>query len=360
MLQTEKLQRVLSRMEAEGIPQLLVTDPAAVFWLTGKWIHPGERFLGLLLAKDKEPVLYINALFMFPADIGVRKVYYSDTDSITELLRRDIDPSLPLGVDKILPARFLLPLMESGIAAKFVNGSVLVDAERSLKDETEREKMRAASIINDKAMEQFKGLVYEGVTEKEVAARLEGIYRALGASGHSFDPIVAFGDNAADPHHMPDDTKLREGDIVLFDVGCVLDDYCSDMTRTFFFKKEPDEETKRIYNLVRRANETAESVLRPGIPLCEIDKTARDIITEGGYGPNFTHRLGHFIGVEVHEYGDVSAAFDCPAMPGNVFSIEPGIYAPGTAGVRIEDLVLITETGYEVLNHYPHDIEVIG
>ena len=360
MMQKDRMQKVLHQMESRGLTQVLISDPAAIFWLTGRWIHPGERFLALYIGKDREPVLYINALFQFPEELGVRKEYFTDTDSVTEVVRASIDPEAALGVDKILPARFLLPMMDARLASGFVNGSIHIDTARSLKDSIEREKMRAASLINDAAMAQFKGLIHAGVTENEVAGQLLEIYRSLGASGYSFDPIVAFGDNAADPHHMPDNTVLQEGDAVLFDVGCVKDDYCSDMTRTFFYKTEPGEEQKRIYNLVRSANETAESILRPGIPLCDIDKTARDIITAGGYGPNFTHRLGHFIGVEVHEYGDVSAAFTQLTQPGNTFSIEPGIYAPGVAGVRIEDLVLITEEGYEVLNHYPHDIEVIG
>ena len=159
---------------------------------------------------------------------------------------------------------------------------------------------------------------------------------------------------------MPDNTVLKEGDCVLLDVGCIADSYCSDMTRTYFYKREPDALQKEIYQLVRRANEEAEAMLKPGLPLCNIDKKARDIITEGGYGPMFTHRLGHFIGIEDHEAGDVSLANKNLTKAGNIFSIEPGIYVTGKAGVRIEDLVLITENGAEVLNHASKDIEVLG
>ena len=131
------------------------------------------------------------------------------------------------------------------------------------------------------------------------------------------------------------------------------------MTRTFFYKKYPDAEAERVYNLVRAANEESTKLCGPGTVISTIDKKARDIITEGGYGEDFTHRLGHFIGLTDHEFGDVSLANDRKEEPGNIHSIEPGIYHPGIAGVRIEDLVLITEQGYEVLNRYPHDIEVI-
>ena len=132
------------------------------------------------------------------------------------------------------------------------------------------------------------------------------------------------------------------------------------MTRTFFYKKGPSKEQEIIYNLVKNACESAEEYVQPGRRLCDIDSIARDIITEGGYGPDFTHRLGHFIGQEDHEYGDVSQGFKEVTVPGNIFSIEPGIYHPSILGCRIEDLILVTEDGHEVLNHYPREIEIIG
>ncbi len=340
--------------------QVLITDPAAINYLLEKRFYPGERFLGLLLREGKEPLLYLNELFPLNEDLGLRRISFSDTDDIIGLIAEQLDETQPLGVDKNMTARFLLPMIDRQIVPSFFSGSLAVDRARAVKDESEIEKMRRASAVNDEAMCIFKTLIHDGVSEKEVADQLLGIYQSLGASGYSFDPIVSFGRNCADPHHMPDDTVVQEGDAVLFDVGCVVDGYCSDMTRTFFYKKEPSAEQVRVYNLVRQANETAESVLKAGIPLCDIDKTARDIIADGGFGPYFTHRLGHFIGTEVHEYGDVSAAFAQLTEPGNTFSIEPGIYDPQLLGCRIEDLVLITEEGHEVLNSYPHEIEIIG
>lgn len=208
-------------------------------------------------------------------------------------------------------------------------------------------------------MAEFKKLPKAGMKEVEVAAQMLDIYKNLGAEDYSFTPIVAFGVNAADPHHMPDETILHEGEVVLFDVGCKYHEYCSDMTRTFFYKGTPNEEQKRVYDLVRKANEDAEAYVKPGVRLCDIDSKARDVITDGGYGPDFTHRLGHFIGIEDHEYGDVSQAFTDLTQVGNIFSIEPGIYNKKTMGCRIEDLILVTENGHEVLNHYPHDFEII-
>lgn len=357
MLKRERMERI---MRAAHQNQLLITDPCAVFYLVGQWIYPGERFLGLLLRKEEKPVLIINSLFHAEEDDQIETVYYSDTDDITALLARYVKNDEILGVDKILPARFLIPMMERKIASGFELGSEAVDFTRAVKDEEEIALMRKSSDINDRAMALFKRLIHDGVTEREVAAQTMEIYRSLGAEGFSFEPIVAFGKNAADPHHMPDDTVIQEGDAVLFDVGCRYHGYCSDMTRTFFYKKGPTPEAERIYNLVRSANEEAEKMLKPGIPFCDVDKKARDIITEGGYGEYFTHRLGHFIGVEDHEYGDVSQANTRLSEAGNIHSIEPGIYFPEILGCRIEDLVLITEDGYEVLNRYPHDIEIIG
>lgn len=352
----DRIENVLNRLEADA---MLVSDPYAIRYLTGKHIYPGERFLGLLLKRNETPILFLNTLFPFEEMKGLKLVSYSDGDDICELLSPYIDPSCTLGVDKTLPARFLLPMQKTHLAADFINGSIAVDKTRAVKDEGELELMRKSSQINDEAMAVFKTLVHEGVSEKEIADQTLKIYQDLGAEGYSFAPIVAFGKNAADPHHMPDDTKLQIGDAVLFDVGCIYHGYCSDMTRTFFFQEGPNEKAKEVYELVRKANEDATASVKAGVRLCDIDKTARDVIENGGYGQYFTHRLGHFIGIEDHEYGDVSAAFKDLTEENNVFSIEPGIYDPETLGCRIEDLVVVTKDGCEVLNHYPHDIEII-
>ncbi len=359
MIKKERLERIQKLLADKAIDQMMICDPSAIFYVTGKWIHPGERFLGLYLQRGKEPVLFLNELFYFAEEIGAKKVYFSDTDDIAAVWKREVDSTKVLGIDKSMTAGFLIRMMENKVAAGYVNGSPAIDTARARKDAAEQALMREASRINDAAMAQFKTLIHAGVTEKEVAAQIEKIYISLGAQGNSFEPIVGFGSNAADPHHMPDDTVLREGDGVLFDVGCIKDDYCSDMTRTFFYKKEPNEEQKGIYEITRRANEAAEEILRPGIRLCDVDRTARDIIAAEGFGPCFTHRLGHFIGIEVHEFGDVSSANENLTEVGNTFSIEPGIYVKNGVGVRIEDLALITENGHEILNHYPHEIEVI-
>ena len=355
----ERANRILRSLDGLGARQMLITDPMSIYYLTDVYVQPFERFFGLLLRVDGNHVLFLNKLFFVPQDVGIEKVWYSDTDPVTDIVAKYLDHSSPLAVDKDLTARHLLPLMEKKAAAAFINGSPAVDYTRGIKDAEEQKKMIAASEINDAAMAQFKTLIHDGVTEAEAAGKMLEIYRSLGAEGFSFSPLVAFGANAADPHHEPDDTVVKPGDCVLFDVGCIKDGYCSDMTRTFYFK-EVSEHCKEIYHIVRRANEAAEALIRPGVRLCDIDAAARDLITKEGYGPQFNHRLGHFIGLKEHEYGDVSSGFDWPVQPGMIFSIEPGIYLTGDTGVRIEDLVLVTEDGVKILNRYPHELEIIG
>lgn len=357
-MKQNRVDRVMAALQEMGVSQMLIVDPMSIYYLTGVSNEPGERFYGLLLRQDGKHAYFLNHLFSIPQEVGVEKVWYSDTDPVMEMVARYVDNTAPLGVDKDLKARFLLPLMESKAASGFVNTSLAIDTVRSIKDAEEQEKMRISSHINDRAMAEFKKLIHAGVTEKEVAEQMLGIYLSLGADGFSFEPLVAFGANAADPHHSPDDTVLREGDVVLLDVGCIKDGYCSDMTRSFYYKTV-SEKQREIYETVRAANEAAIAKIKPGVPLMELDLTARNFITEKGYGPQFNHRLGHFIGLAEHEFGDVSSVNPTPAVPGMIFSIEPGIYIVGETGVRVEDLVLVTEDGCEVLNRFPKDLEII-
>ena len=350
--------RILAALKEQGVDQMLITDPMSICYLTGISMAPIERFYALLLKADGHHYYFLNHLFNVPGDVGVEKVWYSDTDPVPEIVAARLDENAVLVVVKDLKARFLLPLMEMKAAAGFVNGSLAVDITRGVKDTEEQKKMRISSAINDKAMAKFKGLIHEGVSEKEVADQMLQIYLDLGADGYSFEPLVAFGANAADPHHSPDDTVVKPGDCVLFDVGCIKDGYCSDMTRTFYFKTVSDAH-REVYETTKASSETAISKIRPGVPLYQLDAAARDLISAKGWGPNFNHRLGHFIGLSEHEFGDVSSANTWEAKPGMIFSIEPGIYLTGDTGVRVEDLVLVTEDGVEVLNHYPKELQII-
>ena len=220
--------------------------------------------------------------------------------------------------------------------------------------------MKQASVINDKVMERVADFIKEGMTEKEVADFIDAEYLKEGASGVSFDTIVCFGANAADQHHTPSETRtLKAGECVLIDMGCIWNGYCSDMTRTFYCKSVDDEQAA-IHDLVRTAVEKAEAVIKPGVRFCDIDAQARDLIDEAGYSEYWRIRLGHFIGQEDHEYGDVSPINKNVAEPGMIFSIEPGIYLEGKYGVRVEDLVLVTEDGHELLNAVDKKYRIVG
>lgn len=354
-MKQNRLKKLLADMKEKNIPQLIVTDPSSIFYLTGKWIHPGERMLVLYMNLDGNHKLFINELFPVYEDLGVEKVWFKDTDDSAELLAKYIHKDHVIGIDKNWPSKFLLKLIQLNAAKSYVNGSDIIDKIRMKKDEEEREFMRRASKINDEAIERLINIIPEGLTEKEMGQRLLKIYEELGAEGFSFEPIIAYGANAADPHHEGDNSRVKEGDCVIIDIGCKYKSYCSDMTRTVFYKNTP-EKSEEIYNIVLEANRRAISIVKPGVRFCDIDKAARDYIESKGYGKYFTHRTGHSIGIDVHDLGDVSSINTDIVEPGMIFSIEPGIYLPGEVGVRIEDLVLVTEDSCEVLNSFTKDV----
>ena len=353
-----RINLVMEAMKAQNLTQMLVTDSYAIDYLTGEMIQPGERFTALLLKTDGTVRLFLNRLFAAEKIPQEQIVFYTDEVRGAVLAAEYTDSDKMLGVDKKMAAEFLLELQEHHAGSSYMNASVLVDSVRAKKDEEEHKLMEIASQINDRSMLQIKQLVKEGVTEKELSDELLKIYLKEGAEGFSFDAIVSFGEHAADPHHEPDDTVVKEGDCVLFDIGCRKDGYCSDMTRTFFFKSA-GEKQREIYEIVRRANAAGEAAIRPGARFCDIDAAARKVIEDAGYGPYFTHRLGHSIGKEVHEYGDVGMVNTNTVEEGMVFSCEPGIYLPGEFGVRIEDLCMVTKDGVKVLNSVSKELEIL-
>lgn len=351
--------RVLAKMKQEGIPQLVVSDPAAIYYLVGSRIEPGERMLVLYLNTNGNHKLLVNDLFRQERDPGVPIVYYNDIEDGAAILAGFMDKNAPVGIDKNWPARFLLRLQELGAGSRFVNSAFIIDAVRQIKNPEEQEKMRSASRTNDAVMAKLVEAVSTPHTELELNAIVRGFYRELGNEAVSFEPITAFAKNAADPHHHADNTVGKFGDGVVLDIGGLQDDYCSDMTRTVFLGTV-SERQREIYEIVREANLRGIAAAKPGNRMCDVDNAARGYITEKGYGKYFTHRTGHSIGMEVHEPGDASAVNEAIIQPGQCFSVEPGIYLPEEGiGVRIEDLVMITETGCEVLNHFPKDLIVV-
>ncbi|MBS5587784.1 MAG: aminopeptidase P family protein [[Clostridium] spiroforme] len=354
----ERIDGVVANMKEAGLDYLLISEPSSIDYLIDYVNNPGERMYVLMLGAKGDHKLFFNKLFFVDKDLGIDIVWHSDVDDAIQTIVDNLKEVKKIGIDKHWSANFLLDLMEKLPDVKFVNGSKCVDYKRMVKDDREQQLMIEASIINDKAMNEMIKQVALDLSEVEVASKLKDIYQKLGATDISFDTIVAYGKNGANPHHENDDSRLNPGDSIIIDMGCKYQGYCSDMTRTVFYK-EVSQEAKEVYELVKAANEAAEAIIKPGVKLCDIDKTARDLITKAGYGKEFNHRLGHFIGKDVHEYGDVSVNFDLEVQEGMVFSIEPGVYLAGKFGVRIEDLVLVTKDGCKVLNSYTKDLIVI-
>ena len=235
-MELSRIDRVLAEMKKIGLEQMLVADPLSIFYLTGVSVGPGERLYAFLLKANGEHVFFLNRLFHVEKT-SYKEVWYSDTDDSIGMIAENIDNDKALGIDKVWPARFLLPLMQRCPGMKPVLASDCVDDCRAVKDEMEKERMREASRINDAVIEKAVAYIKGGMTEKQVADYIEEEYAKAGCSGPSFPTIVSFGANAADPHHEPDDTLLVEGDCVLIDMGCKKNGYCSDMTRTYFYKK---------------------------------------------------------------------------------------------------------------------------
>ena len=227
---------------------------------------------------------------------------------------------------------------------------------RKIKSPNEIETIRAAAAITDQVMSQVNGIARPGMTERVLAWELEKLMREAGADGMAFDVIVASGPNAALPHHHPGSRQLQTGDALIVDMGAKLDGYHSDMTRTFYLGNEPDEQFWSVYNLVQAAQTAVLNQIKPGMNGKELDTVARDIISAAGQGEYFGHGLGHGLGLFIHEAPILSPRTENEILaPGMVITIEPGIYLPGWGGVRIEDLILITEDGFEYLSHCPKE-----
>lgn len=351
-----RMERVAEQMRQQGLTQLLVTATASVYYLTGFWVEPHERMLALYLDTDGRAVLYGNAIFGLPSTPELPVVTHSDGEDPVASLAAAVRPGT-LGIDKFWYSKFLIALMAHRPDVTPVHGSDPVDLCRKRKDAAECAAMRNSSAMNDQVVAAAISALREGVRENQLASLVNHEFLARGADCEGTQ-LVCFGPNGADPHHSGDGTVLKPGDSVIFDIFTPIGRYWCDMTRTVFYRSVSTKQ-REVYDLVRRANETAEAAIRPGILLSELDGIARKIITDGGYGPQFTHRLGHGCGLDCHEPPDVSGVSDAVLEPGMVFSIEPGVYLPGEFGVRIEDLVLVTETGCEVLNHYPKDLQIV-
>ena len=229
---------------------------------------------------------------------------------------------------------------------------------RPSKSAEEQECLRAAQKISEKALEEVLGLIRPGITEREIAAELNYRMMKYGAEGNSFDTISITGAKTSMPHGVPGDEKVKDGDFVTMDFGCLYQGYCSDMTRTVAVGHVTDE-MRKVYGIVLEAQLAGIAHARAGIPGCEIDKAARDVIVKAGYGPYFGHSFGHSLGLDIHE-PPFAAPTGKAIMPvGCAVSAEPGIYLPGKFGVRIEDVLILHEDGCEDIASAPKELIIL-
>lgn len=354
----KRITRVIENMRREGVDQIIVATVPSIYYLTGVWVHDvGERMLALYLNADGDSKLFIHQMFF--ASLGAYSNYemFSDIDDPIRLVAAHVRPG-KLGVDKFWASHFTIRLMQAMPGLEVVVGSGPVDAARMCKDQEEIALMRESSRLNDLALQRTIAGICEGMTEKELGKLYIRTAEQLSPEGSAFAPNTSFAANSSEPHHDNTNDHLRRGDNILLDVGLLYRRYVSDMTRTVFLG-QPSDEMKRVYDVIRRANEAGRRVIRPGVPMCEFDLAARRVVEEAGYGRHFLCRTGHGIGLECHEFPDNSSRSQIIAQPGMCFSVEPCISLPGRFGIRIEDIVVVTEDGHETLNQLDREMLIL-
>ena len=245
----------------------------------------------------------------------------------------------------------------AGEGVELVPAGDLVEQLRAVKEPEELKRIQAAAELTDGVYTWTLERGLAGRTERDVARASEARLRELGAEP-SFPPIVAAGENGALPHAEPGDREIGSGELVVFDMGALLDGYCSDCTRTFA-TGDPGDEARKVYELVRRAQAASLEAVRPDATGKEVDAVAREIISEAGHGDRFGHGLGHGVGLEVHEGPRLATTSEDDLSEGNVVTVEPGVYLPGRFGVRIEDLVVVSGDGYRNLSGLPKDLQLV-
>ena len=343
-------------LRERGLDVLLVANLVNLRWLTGFTGSSGAAVAGPGTRRFLTDFRYLSQAADEVGDAWEHEI-------ATALLDRAVE-GLPEGArlgfeDDHLTVKQHARLVEllDGRAELVAAGGV-IEGLRLAKEPGEIDKVRRAAQLADEALEEVLAGGIVGRTEKDVALDLEFAMRRRGASGPAFPPIVAAGPHGALPHAQPRDEPIPEGTLVVIDWGAVLDGYASDCTRTFA-TGEIDPRDREIYDLVLHAQEEALAAVRPGPIGRDVDAVARQIIDAAGHAEHFGHGLGHGVGLEVHEGPRLSKQGETPLAAGQVVTVEPGVYVPGQVGVRIEDLVAVTETGHEVLSSLPKDLRTV-
>ena len=367
-MRDERLQKVQEATVAHGLDGLALVPGPNMAYVSGIEAHVSERPIVLFLPADDDPAIIIPVLEASKAKaagIPMARVFaYSDEEGYTGAFQQAC-ASLELA-DYLLGVEALaMRVLELELLNRYAPGlttshaEVVMDELRLRKDEEEIAALERAVAAAEIAMHNLLPQLKPGQTEKQIAGMMIKEVLAAGADGLAFDTIVSAGPNAASPHAVPTDRPLELGDLLVIDWGAVVDGYVSDITRTFAVGPI-DEELRLIYEVVLAANEAGRQAARPGVTGAEIDRAARRVIENANYGDFFIHRTGHGLGIEPHESPSLVAGNDEPLPAGAVFTVEPGIYVPGRAGVRIEDDVVLTAAGHRSLTTFPRALTAIG
>ena len=359
----DRIDRAAKQTESDGFDALLVTPSADLVYLAGYDPPPLERLTCLVVRPDRDPVLLVPALerpraLASPVGEKLELAVWRDGDDPY----RALGPLLPeagrfVATDQMW-AVHLLGAQRERPDAEFAPGSTVLAKLRSLKDPGELELLARAARGADEAFRHLADSRLEGLREEEIAILLGSLLTEAGHESVSFT-IVGSGPNGASPHHEPTGRTIRAGDPVVLDFGGRIGGYCSDISRTICVGQSP-RGFEEVYDVVREAQEAAFQAVKPGVPAREIDAVARRVIEGAGYGERFIHRTGHGIGLEEHEPPWIASDNDEPLEIGMCFSIEPGIYLEGRFGVRIEDIVTVTETGAQRLNRASRDLATLA
>lgn len=358
-----RMRRAARAAEDAGLAGLLVAPGPDLVWLTGYApTAVTERLTLLVLAAGQDPVLVVPALEAPDAAhaAGTPALTLSDwTDgkdpyAVTAAL---LDGAGRFGVSDNTWALHLLALQQTLPGTSYVSLTQGLPMLRAVKDTAELARLAAAGAAADATYEEIRKVPFGGRRESDVAGDLADLLRRFGHSQVDFT-IVASGPNGANPHHEAGDRVIERGDMVVLDFGGLLHGYGSDTSRTVHVG-EPDAEQRRVHDIVREAQEAGFRAVRPGVACQEVDRAARAVITEAGYGEYFIHRTGHGIGVTTHEPPYMIEGEERPLVPGMCFSVEPGVYLPGRFGVRIEDIVTVTDDGGRRLNNTTREMVIV-
>ena len=361
----DRLSRLSNLLQAAGLDALVLNPGPSLVYLTGLHFHLSERPYVMIFVPGQEPALILPELEVIKAKaspVSFKLFIYTDNPATWGAAFEQACEAAGLNGKKVGVEPNTLRVMElryleaGAPEARFDSAAATLASLRMAKDPAEIASMRKAVEVAQRGLQATLPVIHAGVTEREVAAELTlQLLRAGSDPSMPFAPIVAGGPNSANPHALPTDRKLVEGDFLVVDWGAGLEGYCSDLTRTFAIG-QAETELAHIARVVLAANTAGRAAGRPGLPAGQVDRAARAVIEQAGYGAYFTHRVGHGLGLEGHEEPYMFGENTLPLAPGMTYTVEPGIYLPGRGGVRIEDDVVVTADGSASLSDYPRDL----